>query len=1190
MGKLHVVAVVGLLGAMSSQVVANWEKDYIGTPTFRLMDDPELSSLDRSVNDRQRSYNQVKRVHEDKEKEVKLVGDQIQAQNAILKKIDEDQAAHSTEIQNLQNQITVQTELKRKSETETASLKTEIPQLQTEVDAKKQRLQKLFEKKTNAQSICNATPTEECKKEIADLDIKIDNVTKNITNDNEKIAKKKAKIEANDKLIVAANEKIDRALKRVANLKEVKQKLVEQKSRSEQEKVRLRGVLTQRSNELSRIAGDLANVDLALKQAQQRKHNYRQSLVDRVLKINREGAINGSDDGRYDGSDLAYRIGESEGRMQGERDGHYEGVRAGQRRDYTIGHEIGLKDGEESARVDGERNGRIDGTVKGNTQAASRVSADDATKAANASDASIIGQNQGVAAGRLRADRDGKATGERTGQAEAIKKNETQGLKEMTVGGQFAGTFARSIPRFPNGYKGNKFQPSKVFNRMVVRKAYEDGYRARYQDTIITSYGEQVGPVFDLNYNRSYDSNYDRAFQTKYPESQKDGYNDGHKLAYDRTYPGAYENSFEKYRTAFSQSPNTSAPEYKSTYASNYKSVYSTVYESIRFQSFSHHELLTYNKQIGPVTEQYRKSRYAEVESVYKNGAVLKYENSSVTDIGTKGVGVNDSVMMPNEDFVVSVKVSNYGEKEAVGAKVHLSNGAVVALPAIAAKSTVVVKGAVKGQLKESTIGKIETISSYVTFPLTLEKTIQGRYFKDAGTGVLNAYDAKNVKVEYPISLSGLALTSELEYQKENKMTLSLTNMSTKKIASSINVELSSSSPRTIKTTFTPVAVLDKAAKLDSASLLVDNIADVYETLAYDVTVSTNGVIIGRLPSKLRTMAKLPYAQARSNIAIVANGEESSKLLLDMANDLGGLGTVAVIDTSLGTTSEKVLTNGVVGQKLVVLPYGTTSALNILMTKSKMTSFIFAEENKDWSRIQGNLSALKNSKSIPFKFGTKGKTVQTVLTNKLLNKSLADSNVVLVADSSQVKELLPLASVLTKTNDELVTALSRITETEYFTPSEEAKLLVQGSMVRSLHENLRINELYLASGSTFSRDKDIANKVKEDASLLHNKVMKKVDTKAKKDTIGLFLFAYELYYVTSSATRVWKPLKEEFTTALTNRLFGALFIKAALKELKNSDDRIEDYNKSLYKKVAKVKGMNAPFDYEEYDPNPNTNN
>lgn len=1189
MGKFQVVAVLGLLSVLNTGALANWQDQFIGTPSFRLTDDPQLAKLNRELDDVEKSYASINRAHEAKEKEVKSAGNDIQAQNAILKKIEDDQVSHTKEIQDLESQVTSQTELKMKAEAEITTLSSEIPALEQDVNTKKDRLQKLFDNKAKAQSACEANNTPECQAKLADIEAKIDNVTKNIAADNEKIERKKAKLSANQQTITTASNKIERSVKRIANLKEAKKKLAEQKTRSEQEKNRLKDILAARSNELQRIAADLSRADLLVKRAQQEKETYRKNLVDRVLTINRQGANEGQDDGRYDGSELAHKIGESEGRSQGERDGRDDGTSNGRKRDYAIGHEIGQRDGEASANIDGEKNGRVDGTVRGNQDAANRISATDATAKANASDASSVGEKQGVVAGRERADRDGNRVGSQQGKEEAIKKNEASKLKEVSVGGDFAGTFARSIPSFPNGYKGRKFDPSKVFNRLVVRKAYEDGYRFRYQNAIVRSYGDEVGAVFDLNYNRSYDEYYQRYYAMKYPTDQNAGYNDGYRIAYDRAYPIAYDYSFEEYRTRFSANPDKGSDEYRSTYSANFARVYAAVYEDIRYASYMAHEAKTYKNEIESVTKKYREKRFAEVESVYKNGAVLQYVDSQVTDIGTKGVGVDDNILMPKEDYVVSVRVKNFGEKDASGAVVTLPNGTKATLPSIPAKSVVFVKGAVKSQAVSSDVGQVEKIASYVTFPLTLEKEIQGRFFRDASKGILNDYDAKNFTVELPIALSSLTLSEELEFNKENKLNLSVENKSSKKIATTIAVELTSSSQRTVKNTFAPLAVLDKSAKLQGASLLVDNMADLYELNTYGVSLKVNGVLVGQLASPMRAMAKLGYTESRSKVAVLANGEESAKDLLNMVEELGGMDTVAIIDASLGTTKAKVLANGVKGQKIVALPYGTTAALDELMKKSVQTSFVFAQDNKEFDSVKTKVKALENSKTVSFKFGTKGKSVATVLTNKLLNKSIADSNVMFVVDSAAVKEALPLASVMTKSNDELIAALTKVTEQSYFSPNEETKILLQGSMVRALHENLRINELYLASGGTFSRDKDIADKVKDDKSLLHNKVGNKVDTKAKKDSIGLFLFAYELFHVIENATREWKPLSSEFTTAINNRLFGTLFSKGALKDIKDSDDRIEDYSKSLYKQAAKAKGANAPFEYviSEPDRNPN---
>ncbi|WP_372653131.1 hypothetical protein [Halobacteriovorax sp.] len=1183
--KITTSITLALLFALSPQVLAdkpNWANGYVGNVSFKISDDSDLQQRIRKVEVTKKAYAQSKSKLDKQQKNV----DQLQKKKQSLAK----------DIKKLTDEISKSISLKSKTEAEVKKNKSNVPKVKknltnanNQLTKKKNELNKanttLANKKkqlTKQEASCTESPTPACKKKVNELkqDIKVYSTTivqlkkqsdalnkkvttikNNLKSLNSKIANQTKKISELDTEITTKNKKV------VGNKNELKKS-------TQQVKVA--------QNALNASKKETKNLAAALEYAEIDRQTYRKRIIARVLDANKKGANEGSLDGESDGRYLSNRLGTHHGLRDGEYDGLNDGTRDGQQRQRAIGYQEGQQDGAARASQEGTDTGTQEGTYAGNIDAAKKAGTTDGINRANASDAVAVGANQGAAAGMQRAIQTGKAIGTQNGQQEAINKFESRSLDQKSVSGSFAGAFARVVPSFPRSHQGRNFNPNGKYARKIVEQAFKDGYKTRYKGRLRSTYETVVPRIYNDTYQDSYDDNYEDTFSRAYPSYRQAGYNQGESDAYNRDYGMHYDNAYNRSRTEFSLNPNTSSNEYKSTYKQVEESAYQSRYESLRAAQYSKVEAETFSSNINEQTEIYRAKRHASVANVYTNNPVLKFVSSSIVDGGVNGVAANDGVYQPGETTLHDLVIQNFGDKEAKNVTVVMQDGSKSTIPSIPAKSITTIKGAAKSKVSAS-LGSTDTKVLNVYSTLTAEAAIQGRHFANQSQGKVNSGDRKVQRVNYPLSLTGLSTNGTLIIGQNNTMSVNLVNNSKRDYAGELKVEVQANAKSKIITKeFNSVASLKSSTTLKDSVVNVSSEDDIYTPITFSAKVSKNGVTLGTLSQNLVTMAKSPYVEKSGKPVVVANSDYSSRDLVDLLSTMGGLKGASVLDTSLKSLNKSPLANGVNGKTLLLLEKGALKDIDGMLKKSKASTVVLIDELQNGLNGVKSISTFKNAESFNFNVSGVSKNTKVMFANPMRASGLKTAVPVLASDIKSYKNYLALAELMKLSNDQILKKIeSSVTKSSFFSPTVANKQLMQVGIIRGIDETMRINKHYDLSGSGLGRDKDIANLLKDDKSLFHNKLGDLVDGRAKDKNISLFLFAHDFYYTMRNALKSYDPIEDRVKFAIQNRMFGALFISAALKDVDKSYKALKKYDKNLYKRVSNDKGMHAPFKMAE---------
>lgn len=605
-------------------------------------------------------------------------------------------------------------------------------------------------------------------------------------------------------------------------------------------------------------------------------------------------------DGNSDGQDLARKLGMSEGDRDGSTDGHRDGTRDGMTRAYNIGYNQGDIDGAARARSEGEVNGTREGTIQGNIDAARIEGAQAGESRANSSDASSVGAASGEKDGLARADRQGKKDGEATGQAQGIKKHESSELKSSEVAGEFAGAFSRQVPSFPREVRGHSYRDStNQYKREIVNLAYSDGYRAEYRRSIRMEFERSIARIYDDAYDAGYRYQYDDTFNRPYDSERDRGYGDGESNAFSRDYTGVFNQFFANFRTQFSSSPNRSAGEYQSTFNQVEGNTYARVYEDIRSASYNRAEEDTYASNIAKKTEEYRAARFAAVDKLYKEHAVVKFEGSEEFDTGTNGVAGLDGVVMPGEDLTYNVVVKNFGDVPAKNVSVTLSNGAQFKIASIPAKSTTKVKGAAKSKAVNARIGGSEKVEIFVSSNLETNDAVEARHFENSRQSIVGS-DSHTHRLAYPLELSSLKTSATPILGGTTGLQIQVTNKSKRSHQGKIDVVLSDNAPsKIVSKEFASLSKIDSSASLSDARITTNDEDNAYRSISIGAKIVQNGVTIGVLDNALNTMIKAKFNDVKGKPVIIADSNTSSRELLNILSEFGGLKGAGVVDVSL---------------------------------------------------------------------------------------------------------------------------------------------------------------------------------------------------------------------------------------------------------------------------------------------------
>ncbi len=1179
--KLTTSITLALLFALSPQVLAanpSWAKGYIGKVSFKINDDTNLQQRIRKVEATKTAYNQSKQ--------------QLNKQQKVVDQLQKSKQALTKEIKKLTDEISSKITLKSKTETDLKKNKlnitkvnknlesttTQLTKKQNELTKSKKTLASKENKLKKQEESCAASPSAACKSKVKELqqDIK---VYKTIIAQQKKQATTiAAKVKSIKNNLNALKTKVSNQTKQIAKLNsEIIAKNKKVTSNKNQLKKSAQQIKTAKSK-LNVIQKETKNLAAALEYAEIDKDTYKKRIIARVLDANKKGAHEGSLDGESDGRFLSNRLGTYHGSRDGENDGLIDGTRDGRERQRAIGYQQGQLDGSVRAEQEGTTTGTLEGTYAGNIDAAKKAATTDGTNRANASDAISVGTTQGAAAGMQRAVDTGKQVGTQAGEQEAVNKFESRALDQKTVSGSFAGAFARVIPTFPRNHQGRNYNPSGNYTIKVAELAFKDGYKTRYKGRVRSTYETVIPRIYNDTYTNNYEENYEETYSREYPNDRQAGYNQGEINAFNRDYGMHYDNAYNRSRTEFSLNPNTSSTEYQSTYRNVEESVYQSQYENLRISQYQQVEADTFNSNIEEQTELFRSKRHASVTSIYKSNPVLKFVSSSIVDGGINGVAANDGIFQPGETTIHNLVIQNFGDKEAKNVVVVMEDGSKSVIDSIPAKSITTVKGAAKSKV-QATLGSTDIKILNVYSPLTAEASIQGRHFSNRSQGKVNSGDRKSQRVSYPLSLTGLSTNGTLIIGKNNTLSVNLINNSKRNYTGELKVEVKENAKSKIITKeFSPIASLNSSTTLKDSVVKVVNEEDVYTPITFTATVSKNGVTLGTLDNKLVTMAKSPYVEKAGKPVVVVNSEYSSRDLVDLLSTMGGLNGASVLDTSLASLNKNTLTKGVNGKTLLLLEKGTLKDVDGLLKKSTATSVVLLDELQNGLGSVKSISTFKDAEMFDFNVSGVTSNTKVMFANPMRSSGLKTAVPVMASDIKSYKKYLALAELMKLSNDQILKKIeSSVTKSSFFSPTVANKQLMQAGIIRGIDETMRINKHYDLSGSGLSRDKDIANLLKDDKSLFHNKLGDLVDGKAKDKNISLFLFAHDFYYTMRNALKSYSPIEDRVKFAIQNRMFGALFISAALKDVDKSYKALKKYDKNLYKRVSNSKGMHAPF-------------
>lgn len=897
------------------------------------------------------------------------------------------------------------------------------------------------------------------------------------------------------------------------------------------------------------------------------RENYRQELIDAVLKINNQGARTGGSDGSYDGSMLARRLGQDIGSRDGSTDGFNQGTTDGQERDYRRGADQGDRDGSARAKSDGQRDGTNEGTIRGNQSAADREGTAAGIKRGNESNAASVGIEQGKKAGLDRAVKTGSMNGRNIGEKETVKKFESLELNSVNMNGPFAGSFARRSPNYPGDFNGTRFNPSIYNSRDVLKRAYTDGYVDQYRQYTRYEYLRRIDSEYNAVYDSSYSQSYAQANNRDYPDYYESGRRDGDKRAYAREYPvakaAAYKVAFEQYNS----SPNRASSEYKATYKESELAAYNQRYEEIRVANFDRVELETFNANIQAQTELYRQKRIGEVTKIYNNHAVLSYVGSDMQDGGIKGVAKLDGVFQPGETTLHSITLRNFGFKPAQNVSVELNGGEAVKLAEIPARSIVTIKGAGRSVIDQgAAIGSTATTSLRVKSQLTSDDQIEAQHFDSITAGILKNADPKVARLAYPLNLSKLALSSQLLKGIPNKLSVAVTNNSKRAYSGEMKISLNVNSQSGLVTKeFGVLSELQSSTELTDAEVLVTEDADIYRELSFSATISQNGVTIGVLPADLLTMAKAQYAEKAAPV-LVANSDKDLKQLLDALSLLGGTEKVSVLDLSLTSLNSVILANGLSQKVLLMIDDqqgANIKSLGTFVSKSKSSSFVFIDEFG---------SGLKNALGQPFskdaqKLHWDKKVV--MFTNPHRASGVLKSSTMMQSSLQGFDKDLALAFDLTQSATGLLAKFkAEINRNTFFTPSNSIKMF----SFKAMAEILCINKAYDESGGVFSRDKKWAKMIGDDATLFINVLKEASSGDVNEAKLSTILPAIALQDTLSNAMSRADGISNIMMPKIQNAT------DEVLEKMEDSYKKsLKKFNKDLYNNAYEKAVIHRPF-------------
>jgi predicted nucleic acid-binding Zn-ribbon protein len=1164
-----------------------WSRNYQGTPSFRLIDDSRMAQLTREENAAQARMNpvnqqiaQLRQQIQAKRQETQTLQNEIQQlQRQITQSIQEKNQAQAN-LNRAEQNLTQKQEDLRLARVAAQTLNSEIEELKTLITRDETR-------KATVEQQCQANPNDQCRQQLQRIEQRLQNNTRNLAQKEELAQAAQNRIDTAQASVQEVRTQVRQltaTIERIDNANSTRAEQVAVKQRAAQENQRL---FEQLNNQLQPLIARQEQLARDLAQATNRLQAYEDLLVQRILAANQQGAELGRRHGQEDGQSLASNRAFDFGVRDGSRDGERDGRQAGRDRAYQEGLERGERAGTLRAQQEGTRDGERAGVIAGNQDAGQTEGVADGQQRARQSDATQVGQRQGEQEGQIRAVQTGKTDGERQGQQQALDQLESDNLPSVQLQGAYLGTFNRQSPAFPQGYLGPQAnaQAGRQYQRPIVRQAFVDGHLFRYRPALRNTYIAEIDQLYSSIYSQSYSSSYNEYINQSYPQDELRGFQLGESRAFDRNYDSVRNQAFNASRSRQAQFPDRQSTEFQQAFAQNSADTYSQVYEQIRRQAFDQSELQTFQANIAEQTEIYRQSRLAAVTQVYQEHAVLKFNDHQIAERGLRGVGANDGIYMPDEAISHQITLTNYGFKEANNVQIVLNTGEKTTLPTIPARSVVTITDAAKSYVADArTLGRTQNITLSTLYPLTSTDSVQGRHYTGGDETQVNAPTSKSINVRYPVNLNRLSLNNVAVFQVANPLTLSVANIATRSLQGPLKIEVNTNArTNVIQGSFNELTRVEGQQTLTGASLLVADQRDAYSQINIQAKASINGVTVGVLAQPLSVVAKAPYVDRAGKPVIIANSDSSMRDLLDMISEFNGIENVSIVDTSIMALNQSRLNSGLKDKTLLVIERNALQQVDRLLAQSENIAIMMVDDQNNGLTALSRLRAFANGLSVNFRLNAFGE-MQFLSSNKVMNTSLKGHNIAFQSSPRLMKRHLTLADTLRLSNGQLVnTVRSQINLNGFLNPSANQRLLLEAMNVRILTEIGVITKTYTDSGGGLfggSRDRDIADRLREDNSMLHNILIRASNVSANSGNIGLILAGLDSYRVVKNALSDHPSYSRSLgTTAVNNRLFGALTIRGAYRSYERDVlNKIRSFNSNLRTQMQRnTRPLFAPF-------------
>lgn len=1115
--------------------IGNWEQEFIGHLNFTLMDDPIYSS----------QYVEMKNM----EAELLRVQGILKDKQAQLDSVVKNKQAKAVELDNLNKSLAEKQKLRSDSDKELKLKNTEILALDNEMIAQENLIkgkqieipllqQDQQEKLSKLNSAISSVNAKQVAYDQAMSTCQTQNPSADCTEDPAVIVSKyhldkatDAKNQAQNQFSLA-DDRLKVALKAVddANTLIASDKI--KKATAEKRVIELANLITKLDTEIPTIIAtakdlsdtikDMANIELGLiddvkriqsivtlqgSQFLTNKNNFeklQKDLIDQILVANHAGYQKAVSDGSQEGIEIANTIGGTEGSNQGTLAGSKKGEADGRARDFKIGQQQGEGDGARDGKVAGVKAGETEGKQSGNETAGKKEGEVSGINKANQSDANSVGQNQGNLAGVQRAIQTGSIEGKKQGEQKAISDNEDDLLSSSVINGQFAGTFAGNIPQFP-GVTNRYYNETLNNPRKILRDAHVAGYRIGYVSSAEKIYYDQYLAIFDQAYNLAFKTSFDQTFSIRYEDAIRAGRGQQYTAAYDREFKLSHSQAFKQSFDQAIASPDRSGSIFVNAFKISEQDSFSKKYEEIRGKAYSQSEGIAFNQNISTQTEKFKNERVAQVNKIYQNFPVLKFNNASIDDAGIRSVGTLDGFFMPAEDIIHNIAITNFGAVTANGVKVILKDGSNFTLPNIPAKSIVTIKGIAKEKIAStSTIGSSLQTNLSTKFSLaSSEKSIQGRHFADATNGLLNANDTKNIKVDFPITISELRLATALILNQEVSIKTSLINKSQKDF-SNIKLELDTNLGRNIiAKEFAEIGLLDQTVSKTDASLKVTNPDQIFETVTLNLNVTVNGVTIGKLENIKADFVKVPFKNIEGAPVVVVNSSDkrSRETFKDVASEFGGLDQLSVLDLNAFTENQSILDTKLSGKDVFIVTE-TDNAIYSKLGNLFKTPKVFVTIINTGLGTDSMILSLKNS--LPFSGSIVDIKIdgEKLLVYSTFPKLVSGVTQKVSAISVSIKDLdlvKKISGLMKMSDDKLLEEISKkINKDEFLNRNENQIKLTKILGLRVLEDVIQVNAGFMNANSRSDR-KDWKKMFKEDQELLVNKLKNQLEKGATSE-------------------------------------------------------------------------------------------